>query len=85
MVQFDASGSFSLSYKTSGFGGGGSNSGIGTVVSIEDDGSPVGTASTINFGDNLEVGLSGGVATITGVGTFSGDYNDLENAYYFLW
>ena len=77
-VQFD-SGSFSLSYKTSGFGGGGSNSGIGTVVSIEDDGSPVGTASTINFGDNLEVGLSGGVATITGVGTFSGDYNDLEN------
>jgi hypothetical protein len=64
---------------TSGSGGGGSNSGIGTVVSIEDDGSPVGTASTINFGDNLEVGLSGGVATITGVGTFSGDYNDLTN------
>ena len=76
---FDASGLIGLSYKTSGFGGGGSNSGIGTVVSIEDDGSPVGTASTINFGDNLEVGLSGGVATITGVGTFSGDYNDLEN------
>ena len=75
---FDA-GLIGLSYKTSGFGGGGSNSGIGTVVSIEDDGSPVGTASTINFGDNLEVGLSGGVATITGVGTFSGDYNDLEN------
>ena len=76
---FDTGGLIGLSYKTSGFGGGGSNSGIGTVVSIEDDGSPVGTASTINFGDNLEVGLSGGVATITGVGTFSGDYNDLEN------
>ena len=75
---FDA-GLIGLSYKTSGFGGGGSNSGIGTVIAIEDDGSPVGTASTINFGDNLEVGLSGGVATITGVGTFSGDYNDLEN------
>ena len=76
---FDTGGLIGLSYKTSGFGGGGSNSGIGTVIAIEDDGSPVGTASTINFGDNLEVGLSGGVATITGVGTFSGDYNDLEN------
>ena len=78
-ANFDTGGLIGLSYKTSGFGGGGSNSGIGTVVSIEDDGSPVGTASTINFGDNLEVGISGGVATITGVGTFSGDYNDLTN------
>ena len=63
---------------TSGFDVG-PNSGIGTVVSIENGGSPVGTASTINFGDNLEVGLTGGVATITGVGTFSGDYGDLTN------
>ncbi len=47
----------------------------GTGVEVQDDGSPVGTASTINFGDNLTVDFSGGVATIdaTGGGTGGGE------------
>jgi hypothetical protein len=36
----------------------------GTGVDIRDDGSLVGTAATINFGNNLTVNFSGGVATI---------------------
>jgi hypothetical protein len=39
----------------------------GTGVEIQSDGSPVGTAATINFGDNLTVDFSSGVATINGV------------------
>jgi hypothetical protein len=39
----------------------------GTGVEVQDDGSPVGTAATINFGNNLTVNFSGGVATIDGV------------------
>jgi hypothetical protein len=41
--------------------------GTGSGVEIQSDGSPVGTAATINFGDNLTVDFSGGVATINGV------------------
>jgi hypothetical protein len=38
--------------------------GTGSGVEIQENGSPVGTAVTINFGDNLSVDFSGGVATI---------------------
>jgi hypothetical protein len=41
----------------------------GSGVSVEDDSSSVGTASTLNFGQNLTVSLSGGVATINGAGS----------------
>jgi hypothetical protein len=40
----------------------------GTGVEVQDDGSPVGTAATINFGNNLTVDFSGGVATIDATG-----------------
>jgi len=54
--------------------------GSGSGVIIENSGSAVGTAGTINFGDNLSVSaLAGGKVTVTGVGTFSGNYNDLSN------
>jgi plastocyanin len=43
----------------------------GTSVDIQDDGSPVGIASTINFGDNLTVNFSDGVATINSSGGIS--------------
>ena len=33
-------------------------------ISVQDDTSPVGTATTLNFGNNLTVNLSGGIATI---------------------
>jgi hypothetical protein len=49
------------------FGDGSGLTGIvatGTGVEVQDNGSPVGTASTINFGDNLTVDFSDGVATI---------------------
>jgi hypothetical protein len=36
---------------------------IGTGIEIEDDGSPVGTAATINFGSNITISISAGVAT----------------------
>lgn len=39
-------------------------SAIGTGVEIEDDGSPVGTAATINFGSNISVAISAGIATV---------------------
>jgi hypothetical protein len=44
----------------------------GSGVVIEDDGSPVGTAATLNFGTNLTVSLAGGVATINASGGGSG-------------
>ena len=53
-------------------------SGSGTI--IEDGGTVVGTAGTIDFGDHLSVStLANGRVTISGIGTFSGDYNDLAN------
>jgi hypothetical protein len=38
----------------------------GSGVEIRDDGSVVGTAATINFGPNISVSFSSGIATITG-------------------
>jgi hypothetical protein len=40
----------------------------GSGVVVQDSGSPVGTAATLNFGTNLTVSLSGGVATIDASG-----------------
>jgi len=43
--------------------------GTGSGIEIKDDGAVVGTAGTINFGDNLSVSaLSGAAVTITGAG-----------------
>ena len=44
----------------------------GSGVAIQNDGSPVGTAQTINFSTNLTASFSGGTATITGSGGGSG-------------
>ena len=61
------------SVTASGFYGNGSGlTGIiasGTGIDIKDDGSNVGTASTINFGAGLNVELASGIATVTGVTT----------------
>jgi hypothetical protein len=46
--------------------------GTGSGVEIQENGSPVGTAATINFGDNLTVDFSGGVATIDAIGAVGG-------------
>ena len=40
--------------------------GIGSGISIFDSGSPVGTAATVNFGDNLTVQFSAGISTVVG-------------------
>lgn len=60
------------SVTASGFYGDGSGlTGIiasGTGIDIKDDGSNVGTASTINFGAGLNVELASGIATVTGSG-----------------
>jgi hypothetical protein len=40
----------------------------GSGVVIQDDGSPVGTAATINFGTNITASIAGGVATINATG-----------------
>ena len=60
------------SVTASGFYGNGSGlTGIiasGTGIDIKDDGSNVGTASTINFGAGLNVELASGIATVTGSG-----------------
>jgi len=37
---------------------------VGSGVGVQDDGSAVGSATTINFGSNLSVSLSNGIATI---------------------
>lgn len=42
--------------------------GSGSGVIIEDDGTPVGTAGTINFGSNLNVSFASGTATVNGSG-----------------
>ena len=39
--------------------------GSGSGVIIEEDGTPVGTAGTINFGSNLDVSFAGGTATVS--------------------
>ncbi len=44
----------------------------GSGVEIQDDGSPVGTAATINFGNNLTVDFSSGIATISAIGSGGG-------------
>ena len=44
----------------------------GSGVVIRDDGSPVGTAGTIDFGANLSVSFASGIATITGSGGGNG-------------
>ena len=57
----------------------------GSGVAIQNDGSPVGTAQTINFSTNLTASFSGGTATITGSGggagvntTGTSTFNNLE-------
>jgi hypothetical protein len=42
--------------------------GSGSGVIIEEDGTPVGTAGTINFGSNLNVSFASGIATVSGSG-----------------
>jgi hypothetical protein len=54
---------------------------VGSGVVIQDDGSPVGTASTINFGTNLTASVSNGVATINGSGGGGGVSNSTAIAY----
>jgi hypothetical protein len=43
--------------------------GIGSGFVVQDSGSAVGTAATVNFADNLSVTFAAGVSTITGIGT----------------
>ena len=43
--------------------------GIGSGFVVQDSGSAVGTAATVNFGDNLTVQFSTGIATVVGIGT----------------
>jgi hypothetical protein len=45
--------------------------GSGSGVIIEEDGTPVGTAGTINFGSNLDVSFAGGTATVSGASSVS--------------
>ena len=40
----------------------------GTGIIIEEDGTPVGTAGTINFGSNINVTFASGIATVSGNG-----------------
>ena len=43
--------------------------GIGSGFVVQDSGTAVGTAATVNFGDNLSVTFGAGISTITGIGT----------------
>ena len=43
--------------------------GIGSGFVVQDSGSAVGTAATVNFGDNLSVTFGAGISTVTGIGT----------------
>ena len=53
--------------------------GIGSGISIFDSDSPVGTAATVNFGDNLTVQFSAGISTIVGAaGTENVRTNSLD-------
>ena len=40
--------------------------GIGSGFVVQDSGSAVGTAATVNFADNLSVQFSTGIATVVG-------------------
>jgi len=42
--------------------------GSGSGVIVQDDGTPVGTAGTINFGSNLSISFASGIATVNGSG-----------------
>ena len=42
--------------------------GSGSGVIVQDDGTPVGTAGTINFGSNLSISFASGIATVSGSG-----------------
>ena len=53
-------------------------SGGSTTIDIEDGGSPVGSANTINFGTNLTASISNGTATITG-SSGATDFLDLSD------
>jgi len=43
--------------------------GIGSGFVVQDSGTAVGTAATVNFADNLSVTFGAGISTITGIGT----------------
>ena len=43
--------------------------GIGSGFVVQDSGTAVGTAATVNFGDNLSVTFGAGISTVTGIGT----------------
>ena len=43
--------------------------GIGSGFVVQDSGTAVGTAATVNFGDNLTVTFGAGISTVTGIGT----------------
>ena len=53
--------------------------GIGSGISIFDSGSSVGTAATVNFGDNLTVQFSAGISTIVGAAGTSNIITDKLN------
>jgi hypothetical protein len=45
--------------------------GSGSGIIIEEDGTPVGTAGTINFGSNINVTFASGIATVSGASSVS--------------
>ena len=45
--------------------------GSGSGVVIQEDGTPVGTAGTINFGNNVSVSFASGIATVSGASSVS--------------
>ncbi len=60
-------------FSTSATGTSGGSSSTGTSLSIQDEGSPLGTASTLNFvGDNISVSVSGTVARVYVTGSAGG-------------
>ena len=50
--------------------------GIGSGFVVQDSGTAVGTAATVNFGDNLTVTFGGGISTVTGAGNTSVIFTD---------
>ena len=56
--------------------------GTGSGIIIRDDGTLVGTAATINFGDNLSVSpVSAGIVTVTGSGGSGGNITVTQTGY----
>ena len=45
--------------------------GSGSGIVLRDDGTPVGTAGTINFGSNISVSFASGIATVSGASSVS--------------